>query len=530
MELPALDRKEKWLVYLGSVLIVALGMLPNLIGWLAQTTEYRFNGIYYYWDDIATYMVTIRSGMAGNWRFSLFFTPLPQEGHYVKLFYLVLGNLFRGVNISPVAIYYLSLAIFNWVGCVVVYRFIAEFLALPKYRVTAFLLTIFGSGLGWLMILLGVEPEPLDMWLADMYPFLSMGLLPHFSAVAAGQLGFILLFLRYRLHPRKIYPLGMALIGLLLQTVQPFAPMIPFLVVGGIILGDWIASRRFPVRSVVTVGIVGLVQVPLLAYNYWVFATDPVWTAFGAQNQTLSPPFWQYCVGLFWFLLLCLPIVLKSRLLKEPKWIGLLTWVVGAMILAYLPWAMQRRFLLYYTLPLAIFATYSIQEIISSWLNRWLPGLSRYKPVLLILLVGLVGFSHIFWMTSFINSLEVPTNPNTFHPIEVRDGVEWLEVHDGDELVMVCTPRTGLLAGVYAYQKVYVAHYFETVNYAHRLALVEQFFQNEADLSALGGDEIGWIFYGPYERELGSEFQPPENFVSVFSEGDVTIYQRVQSP
>lgn len=533
MASPVFTRKEKWLVALGSVLIVTLGMLPNLIGWLAQTPEARFNGIYYYWDDVATYMVTIRSGMLGNWRFSLFFTPLPQEGHYVKLFYLALGNLFRGVQISPVTVYYLSLAGLSWLACLVVYRFIAAFFTQPKYRLTAFLLTIFGAGLGWLMILLGrfsgAEIKPTEMWFIDLYPYLSMGLFPHYAAVVIGQLGFVLLFLRYRAEPKVGYPLGMAAVGLALQTIQPYAPMIPFLVVGGILLGSWLLTRRFPTRSVVAVGVVGLVQVPLLVYNYWVFSTDPIWVTFGGQNETLSPPLLDYISGLFWLWLLCLPAIFRPKVFKDTKVVGVLVWILGAMVLAYLPWVMQRRFMLYFTLPLAIIATLGIRESISPWLDRRSPVLASRKPLLLVLLVVVAGFSHVFWLLAFSTSLNAYP-PATYHHADVQEGIQWLEEHTWEDSLMVSTSRTGLLAGAYAYQRVYVAHVIETAGYSQRAALVEQFFQNKVPLSALGDQPIDWIFYGPYERELGLNFQPPERYSPVYRQGEVTIYQRVDVP
>lgn len=534
MKTPLLGKKEKIWLLLGSALVVFLGYLPNLFGWLNQTPEMRFNGAAIDWMDIAVHLATIRMGMLGNWRYTLFFTAIPQEGHYIKLFYIALGQFFRLFSVSPITAYTIGLLFFQWLSSLFVYRFIAEFFQKPKYRVTAFLLAIFSAGIGWLLLNAGVTLPggytPADLWDIDPYPLISMGVFPHFGAVVAGQLGFVLLFLRYRETPRPVYLIGMAGIGILLQAINSIQPMLPFLIVWGVILGDWITKKRFPKDLMLAYGVVGIVQLPVLGYNFWVFLTDPIWRSFAGQLNTLSLPPIYYFFGFFWLWLLCLPVFLKPKLFADPegidipKRIAILTWVVGAMVLAYIPWPMQRRFLLYYTLPLAILAVIGFQEIVSPWMNKNSPFLAQRKTLLLILLLFVVSFSHIYRYVSL--ATEFSTGDTTlYHPAEVGEALAWLEDETWAGSVMLGAEETGLLAAAYAYQPSYVAHEFESIDYDNRIEQVEQFYQNEIGLADLDADQIDWIFYGPYERELGPDFAPPAGYQAVYQQDGVIIYQ-----
>ena len=525
-----LGKKEKILAALGSAVVVFLAYLPNLLGWLNQTPEMRFNGAAVDWMDVAVHLATIRMGMLGNWRYTLFFTAIPQEGHYIKLFYIALGQFFRLFSASPITAYTIGLLFFQWLSAMFVYRFIAEFFQKPRYRVAAFLLAIFSAGIGWLLLNAGATLPggytPADLWDIDPYPLISMGVFPHFGAVVSGQLGFVLLYLKYRENPKPGYLFGMAVIGILLQAINSIQPMLPFLVVGGLILGDWITKKRFPKKLVIAFGVVGIAQLPMLGYNLWVFLTDPVWSSFAGQLNTYSLPPVYYFFGFFWLLVLCLPVFLKPKLFADTRRIGLLAWIVGALVLAYLPWPMQRRFLLYYSLPLAITAVIGFQEIVSPWMNKKSLFLAQRKTLLLILLLFVSSFSHLYRYMSLAVELG-SGETDLMHPAEVGDALLWLGAQTWEGSLMLGAEETGLLAAAYAYQPSYVAHEFESIDYDARMVEVEQFYQNEIGLDALDAEQIDWIFYGPYERALGADFVLPPGYVPAYEQDGVIIYRLV---
>ena len=528
MQTTFLSSKERKGLLLGSLLIVLLSLLPIAAGYAVQTPQMRFNGAAFGWGDFAVHITTIQAGMQNIWRYTFFFTPLPQQGHFIKLFYLALGNLGKFFTTSPLTIYYSSQAIFNFTACQMIYRLSAEFFRQPKYLTLVFLLAIFGSGLGWLVSIAQLLPQPgpisIDLWLYDAFPYLGMASYPHFTAVITGQIGLVLLFLQYRRQPRVAYLVGMAVLGLLLQTIQPFAPLIPFILLAGILLGDWVTTKCFPKKDTFAVSLVSLAQLPLLAYNYWVISSDPFWQVFASQALTPSPHLFYLLLGFFWFWLLLLPGLLRPKIFFTPKRIGLLVWVIMALLLAYVPWQMQRRILFYYTLPLAILSGLVIRDQLSPWLSNRLRLKKEHKNILLVPLIVLVGFTNLYIIFVHTNYQLPAFQMHYYHPVSIARAISWLEQHTDPDAVLLSTPDTALLAAVQGGQMVFVAHVYETVHYSKRVSQVKDFFNNQISLSEMEPANLEWVFYGPYEQALGPDFHPPPNLRLAYQQDGITIY------
>jgi hypothetical protein len=267
-----------------------------------------------------------------------------------------------------------------------------------------------------------------------------------------------------------------------------------------------------------------IAQTPLLAYNLWVVSTDPIWKIYASQASTPSPPPIYYFLGFFWFWLLLLPGIFKPKIFKSPKRIGLLVWAILALILAYVPWQMQRRIMFYYTIPLALLVTAVIKEHLSPWISRRLPRLATFKPILIIVLISLVSFNNFYIIYVHIN-YQLPGHfIEYYHPAAVSQAITWLDEHADEDSVLLSAPETGFLAGAQAMQQVFVAHTDETANYPVRLSQVEAYYNNQINLSDLEPGNLEWVFYGPYEKALGPQFQPPDNLKTAYQQDGVIIY------
>jgi hypothetical protein len=534
MQAPLISSIERKRLLLFSLLVVLLTMLPIVIGYSVQTPQMRFNGAAFGWADFTVHITTIRAGMQNNWQYTFFFTPIPQQGHYIKLFYQTLGQLGKFFTNSPLAIFYTSLAVFNFIACQLIYRMIAEFFRQPKYRFLAFLLAIFGSGLGWLVsiaqLLPKTGPVAIDFWLYDAFPYLGMTCCPNFSAIISGQLGFIILFLKYCRQPKSTHLVVMAILGLMLQAIQPFSPLIPFILLSGILLGDWITTQQLPLKNTLALGLVGIAQLPLLAYNFWVVSSDPFWKIYTSQALTATPPIIYLLLGFFWFWILLLPGLFRPKKFFTPKRIGLLVWVILILLLVYLPWQMQRRILFYYTLPLAILVSLVIREQLSPWLSRRLSLKTEHKNILLVPLVILVGFTNLYIL--FVHTTyQLPALQNSYyHPASIARAISWMEQHTEPDSVMLSTPDTAFLAAVQIGQRVFVAHPDETANYSLRVSQMKGFFNNQVNLSEMEPANLRWVFYGPYEQSIGPNFQPPSNLQPAYQQEGITIYEIYGEP
>jgi len=528
MQAPLISSIERKRLLLFSLLVVLLTMLPIVIGYSVQTSQMRFNGAAFGWADFAVRITSIRAGMQNTWRYTFFFTPLPQQGYYIKLFFQTLGQVGKFFTNSPLAIFYTSLAVFNFIACQMIYRLIAEFFSQSKYRTLAFLMAIFGSGLGWLVSIAQLLPKTgpfaIDFWLYDAFPYLGMTCCPNYSAILTGQLGFIVLFLKYRRQPKSTHLVVMAILGLMLQAIQPFSPLIPFIVLGGILLGDWITTQQFPQKNTLALGLVGIAQLPLLTYNFWVVSNDPFWKVYSSQAFTETPPPAYLLLGFFWFWLLLSPGLLRPKIFFTPERIGLLAWVILVLLLVYVPWPMQRRILASYTLPLAILASLVIREQFSPWLSHRLDLKKEHKNFLLVPLVVLVGFTNLYIL--FVHTTyQLPALQKTYyHPASIARAISWMEQHTDPTSVMLSTSDTAFLAAVQIGQRVFVAHPDETANYSLRVSQMKGFFNNQFNLSEMEPANLRWVFYGPYEQSIGPNFQPPSNLQPAYQQDGITIY------
>jgi hypothetical protein len=124
-------------------------------------------------EDTQTYFAKMRQGFDGAWRYTIPFTPEPHQAELVGVFYVWLGQAARALGLTLIQTWHLVRVLAGLALCVVVYWFIGLFVtAASGYSVQRFcprlsyLLALFGSGLGWLLFLLG-QPYWLDHFPVD---------------------------------------------------------------------------------------------------------------------------------------------------------------------------------------------------------------------------------------------------------------------------------------------------------------------------------------------------------------------------
>ena len=283
-------------------------------------------------------------------------------------------------------------------------------------------------------------------------------------------------------------------------------------------------SREFPWKDFWRLFGVAAVQLPLLAYNYTVFQNDPIFREFSAQNLTLSPPLEYYLwgFGLFW------PVVLlgiwKRKVFKNPGIAGMLAWIIGALVLAYLPWQLQRRFMFGFSLPIALVFASTVNDHVVPWINSRAPAwLARRKTSILLLVLPFFMLSPLY--LTFGKAGYISQRPDDlFYPSPLVEAIDWLGENAGGSDILLCGPDTGKLAVARIGMRVFIGHKIETIGYDDKLHQVEVFFRGGLPLEKLSTANITWVIYGPYERALGEVFMPGENLTPAFENEDVVIY------
>ena len=501
----AISRAEwKWLA-LGSAALIILTSIPYGLGWLMETPEHAFSGLFVAVEDGNNYLAAMYQGSAGRWLFHNPYTPEPHPGIFANFVYLILGKLARLSDLPLTVVLHLARAGAIPFLLFAVYRFVAHFTPWPAVRRLSWFLVAVGGGLGWMWVLAGgtFAPGvmPTDLWVPDASAFLTMLTFPHLALAQASILWMAISGLRLLRHPSGKDLLSTALSGLLLSLIHPYSP--PILI--GLLALHWAwhgwRSRALAWKSLLRLGIASVTSLPFLAHALIVFYVDPILRSWEQQSLVWSPHPLFYLLG---FGLLC-PLVLIGLLRCAPlrhrqDFPFLVLWVLLIPVLLYIPSNLQRRFLNGYQVPLTLMAVYGLMALLRHIRPAW-----RRRAVLCFKTIS--TFSNLLLLGGFI-ILVIERPPFVFNARSVLAAMDWLAVRAETDAVVLAAYDTGNLLPTRALVRSFVGHGPQSVDSDTRREQVRAFFSDklslEARLALLREHRVRYIFYGPSERALGN--------------------------
>jgi hypothetical protein len=368
--------------------------------------------------------------------------------------------------------------------------------------------------------------SPIDFWLLDAFTYLAVLTVPHFCAAVALLLSIYTLLLKREEGPTLVDGVLAVLASAALGIIHPYALLladaVPVLYWGV----EALRTRRVQWRGIVIVVVMGISQMPLLAYDLWVYTTRPVFANWAAQNVTRSPPPGAYLWG--YGLLLLLGIV-GLAVWARRGWPGLafpLIWIALVAVLIYVPWNLQRRFLEGVQVPLGLLAGVGLAEGLFP-----LPKgqrLSRPRWLAMAMLIALAAMSNLYLTTAHTVTAAI-RDPRLFWPAEVLAGVDWLGEHSEPEDTVLSSFEVGNLIPGRIGHRVVLGHWMETMDYAEKDAAVARFFDagtsEEERIALLEEYGVAYLFYGPTERAMGA-FDPDgrQYLARRFSHDGVRVY------
>ena len=164
--------------------------------------------------------------MQGDWAYQFRFTTEPHTAAYTRLFYIARGQINRLLQLDPAILFEAARWFLGTLALFALYALAERVFDEARWQRIAFLLAVFGSGLGWLQLMTGWVPgaiTPIDFWLIDAYFFFGLALFPHFSFVTALlclAFAFYLDFLRAANWTRIAW---IGTLSILAQFVNPIA-------------------------------------------------------------------------------------------------------------------------------------------------------------------------------------------------------------------------------------------------------------------------------------------------------------------
>lgn len=496
------------LIFIAFYLILI--SLPFIYAWRAGGESHVFAGFLVNPVDGNTYLAKMRQGYCGEWTFTLPYSHEAGEGAFINMFYIFAGHLARITGWSLILTFHLLRVIGAVFLLLVLYQLCRQVFKEQSLFRTAFILAALGSGLGWAALAFGVITS--DLWVAEGYPFLASFTNPHFPFGMALQLW--LLTDLTKDNGGWVKYIKIALASLALALISPFGLVVVLAVGGGLVVWRLIEREGWqPLMSKWAAMII--FGVPLLAYYYWISHTHPVLAVWSVQNLTVTPPWWDLLISFSPAVLFAIPGIWLAVKDNDRVKNMLAVWLVVCIILVYLPFSLQRRFLHGLYLPIALVAVIAV---------RGLSGMgdktrSRLTTALLFLsltgsaLIILMGFNGVRTLDSRLYLTQ-----------EEHKALRWVDANLPEDSLFLASPDSGLFLPAYSRVRVLYGHPYETVHADRLKAAVQQAYSGEISLSELMAKyPVDYVYYGPRERALGHPSWLSQ-LTAVYSSGEVVIY------
>ncbi|KAA3647269.1 MAG: hypothetical protein DWQ07_07135 [Chloroflexi bacterium] len=509
-----IERKH-WPYWGLALLFLALISLPYVYAYQAGGDDFVFGGFLLNPIDGNSYLAKMRQGWNGSWTFTLPYTAEPGEGSYLFLFYLFLGHVARVTGMSTLltfhAVRVLGAILLLWA----VYEFCKSFFSEGRWRLLAFALSSFGSGLGWIAVFFNAFTP--DLWVAETFPFLSAYATPHFAIGLTLQITLLNPAILQKLDWRKAILLGV--LSLLLAIIMPFGAV----VVGVMWLGVFVwqlVAREDVWNNFWRLVAVGVGSGPLSVYYLWVARNHPVLAGWNAQNLTPSPPLGELLIALSPALLLALVGAWCVWQKRDANQRLLLVWFILGFILLYAPFSLQRRFISAFYVPVAVLAVMGIVWIVEHR-GRW-----RRR-----LVVGVLVLSTVTNMIVLLSAIDGIRSRSTGIYLfkEELEAYQWLEENAPSETIVLAMPLHSLRIPVYSDARVIYGHPFETVDAEEKKVLVMGFLEEEVTLEQINAtleqSQINYILVGPTGRRAYGGFQYGSYRDAIFYNGVFAIHE-----
>jgi hypothetical protein len=535
---PLIARREWRRVILFAAIVTLVTALPYLLGALLNTPDRIFGGLLIGLEDQYSYLAKMVQGAQGAWLFHLPYTATPHPGIFLYSFYLVLGKFSALFGLSHAGLYHVARVVLGFGGLLVIYRFIAEFVASPAVRFIALALCVLAGGPGWIAFLLGqptiLNSLPLEFIVPEGFTFLMLYTLPHLllarmllllGAIGvwrAGQRGSIKL------------ALGAGGLWLLMSIIQPIYSAVVLAIAFLMFLSRSIVQRRPHWRQAGAGIIAGALAVPVVVYVVLLFNSDPTFQPW-SQTPITSPGPALYLLSYGLPLLLAMGGLAYVLRRHHAGLLFIALWLVAGPLLVYAPTNAQRRLVESWQIPLSILAAYGLVRYILLPLRRrqarraWRYSTRKLERGLITLLIVLLMPTYLIMLGWHVGTL-VTRWPTLYQAASLTAATDWLAQHASYADGVLLAYNTGTIVPARAPVRVMLGHPSETIAVDDRIAEVQRFFDpttsddwRRALMSRL---DLNYVWYGPEERALGAYDPAQSPFLrQVFSAGDVQLYR-----
>lgn len=496
-----------------SFAVLLFVSIPYLYAYFSAGQEVMFGGFLLNPIDGYSYLAKMQQGWSGSWQFTLPYTDNPGSGTYLFMYYLLLGHISRVLGMSRILVFH----VFRVMGAGLLLASLARYFYVSFtedwQRISGFIMAVVGAGLGWIAVFGGAFT--IDFWVAETYPFLSSYANAHFP------LGLALFVYLLRPH-KKLANIWVGLLAFILVLLVPFASIMLLglcfvsLIWREIEENHLDVARIWDSRRWQRFFWILIASTPVILYDFWVSRMHPTLRIWSQQNKTPSPPIWNLFFSLSPALVLAVWGI-KPALGKQSNrfWV---VWLVLGAVLLYIPWNLQRRFLVGYYIPVVCLAVMGLQSIAEK-------VKIKYQTIVAVLLILSVP-TNLIVLISGIQAAS-KKDPQIYLYNEERLAMDWIGAHTHPGSLILAAPDTGLLIPAFTGRDVIYGHPFETTFAEQKKYSLERFYTGGMDAASqreyLVQQDVDYVLYGPRERKLGT-FQAVRGTKIEYQISELTIY------
>ncbi len=433
-----------------------------------------------------------------------FYSAKGETAPMINVFWMFLGYAARFTGLSSFAVIELSRVFFMPGLFFILYILISYFFKNILERKTAFLLAVFGGGLGvWAYPIIAVltrgkeliDHLPIDFNVTEAFIFLSSYYSAHYI-VSLSLFFFLILAGLIAVERKKIhYAIYAGLAGLILINFHPFSFTVFIYIFAAyffyLLWKDKTAAFFLFKYFLIFTAIV----LPAAIYHLQMMQT-PWWQNQTWNSNTETPNFIYIFFG--YGLLLLLAIMSIYKICKKELEISsapfLVIWFFGQISLIFLPISVQRRFLEGYDVLLAILAAPYIAFAIKK--KAWLIKGKFFSALIFVVLFSL-SFIVVIYL-DFCNYIY--RIPLIYAPKDSFEAMRALRDYTGaDDLILADLYSANTIPGV-ALRHVFVGHGTETINYMYKLNILTRFGKSNDENERwliLQNNKIDYLFYDP---------------------------------
>jgi hypothetical protein len=489
-------KKEITIIVIWSAIVSFAALLPVMYGHLHAPPGHSFTGLIksLYPTDVNSYFAWIKQAYDGNILFENKFTTEPHHAWIFNPVFLFIGYAAHLFHIDVIYVWYTVIITSNIILLCVLYHFIVYFFSTLEedklesrvtsqeggteasqpvldaslLRIIAFIYVTVASGFGWVV-------GSADWWMPEMYVFQSMRWPILFSLGTALILSVFLCFIRLVESGALKYAAFAGLLALTLSFVHPYDIFV--VVPVGLVFVYGSALRDKKIKQAVSSSIVFVVLLfPGILYNVLVTVFDPVFKEHSRVAME-SPPLLSYILGFGISLIFGIWGVMVVVKKAKRRFYFLLYWLLIGFSLLYAPLLFQRRLVMGLNIPLILFATLALGEIMQKLKRQW-------AAAVICTVIALVSIGSIMFIYYDVRILSHSRFP-FFIDNAFRGALEWLDRNANKTDIVLASPDSGNFIPRFAGTRTFIGHWAQTVNAERKMADTKWFYSIDTSEEAI---------------------------------------------